>query len=53
MNRYCPDAYTFLCSTCKPDHRDHAMKVLAFEDAGFLIDRLLKMPFRQVATFIV
>jgi len=53
MNRYCPDAYSFLCSVCKPEHKDHAMKVLTIEDAAFLVDRLLKMPFKQAATFIL
>jgi len=53
MNRYCPDAYKVLCSACKTDHRDHAIKILNIEDLAFLIDRMLKMPFRQAGTFII
>ena len=42
-----------LCSSCKPDHRDHAIKILNIEDLAFLIDRMLKTPFRQAGTFII
>lgn len=45
MNRFCPAAFTLFCSACKPDHRDHSVKVLTLEDIGFLTDRLLKTPF--------
>jgi hypothetical protein len=52
MNKYCPNAYTILCNLCKNEHRDHQVKILTIEDIAFLIDRLLKMPFKQVGTFI-
>lgn len=52
MNRYCPDAYKVLCSSCRQDHRDHTINILSIEDICFLIDRLLKMPFRQVSCFM-
>lgn len=53
LNRYCPHAYNILCSVCKAEHRDHQVKVLTIEDIAFLVDRLLKMPFKQVGTYIV
>jgi hypothetical protein len=53
MNRYCPSAYIVLCSQCRVEHRDHEVKILSIEDIAFMIDRLLKMPFRQAGTFIV
>lgn len=46
MNRYCPDSFKIFCSNCKNDHRDHAIKVLTLEDTTFLIERLLKHPFK-------
>lgn len=52
MNRYCPDAYQVLCSACRQDHRDHTISLLSIEDLCFLIDRLLKMPFRQVTLYM-
>lgn len=53
MNRYCPEAYTILCSACRNEHRDHTVKVLTIEDVSFLVERLLKTPFKQVGTFII
>ncbi len=47
MNRYCPDSFRVFCSACKNDHRDHSIKVLTIEDVGFLVERLLKAPFRE------
>lgn len=52
MNRYCPNAYQVLCSSCRPDHRDHTINILSIEDICFLIDRLLKMPFKQVGLYM-
>jgi hypothetical protein len=48
MNRYCPDSFKVLCSSCKNDHRDHSAKILTIEDVSFLVERLLKSPFREV-----
>jgi hypothetical protein len=52
MNRFCPQAFTVLCLTCKPEHRDHSIKVLTIEDLTFLADRLLKTPFMQVGGYV-
>lgn len=52
MNRYCPDAFKVFCSTCKNDHRDHAIKILTIEDTTFLIERLLKQPFKEPNHYI-
>lgn len=52
MNRYCPDSFKVVCPTCKNDHRDHANKVLTIEDTTFLLDRLLKLPFREPNKYI-
>lgn len=46
MNRYCPDSFHVICPTCKNEHRDHAIKVLTIEDLSFLLDRLIKSPFK-------
>lgn len=46
LNRYCPESFKVFCATCKTDHRDHAVKVLTIEDVSFLVDRLLKTPFK-------
>jgi hypothetical protein len=52
MNRYCPDSFKVFCATCKNDHRDHSIKVLTIEDVSFLVDRLLKAPFKEVARVV-
>lgn len=52
MNRYCPDSFKVFCSTCKNEHRDHAIKILTIEDITFLVERLLKTPFKEVARYI-
>lgn len=52
MNRYCPDSFKVICSACKVDHRDHANKVLTVEDATFLIERLMKTPFKEVTSYV-
>jgi hypothetical protein len=52
MNRYCPNAFNIFCVTCKSEHRDHAIKVLTFEDVCFLTDRLLKTPFVEVGRYV-
>ena len=52
MNRYCPDSFKVFCSACKNDHRDHAMKILTIEDITFLVDRLLKAPFKQATRYV-
>lgn len=40
------------CSGCKNDHRDHSIKVLTIEDVSFLVERLLKAPFREVGRVV-
>jgi hypothetical protein len=52
MNRFCPQAFTVFCLACKPEHRDHSIKVLTIEDLTFLADRLLKTPFMQVGGYV-
>lgn len=52
LNRYCPKAYTMLCSACRPDHRDHTTKIMSIEDLCFLLDRLLKKPVHQVGRYM-
>jgi hypothetical protein len=52
MNRYCPNSFKIFCATCKIDHRDHAFKILTLEDITFLVDRLLKTPFKEVAKYV-
>lgn len=52
MNRYCPDSFKVFCAACKNDHRDHSIKVLTIEDVGFLVERLLKAPFREAGRVV-
>ena len=41
-----------MCALCKNEHRDHANKVLTLEDITFLIERLLKSPFKELTQYI-
>jgi len=52
MNRYCPESFKVFCAACKNDHRDHAIKILTLEDVSFLVDRLLKTPFKEVGRYV-
>jgi hypothetical protein len=52
MNRYCPDSFKVFCANCKNDHRDHAIKVLSIEDTTFLLERLLKLPFKEPNKYV-
>lgn len=48
LDRECLDGYRVICEGCKKDHRNHAIKLLTIEDVSFLLDRLVKMPFRAM-----
>lgn len=52
MNRYCQESFLPLCQACKSDHRDHSNKILTLEDITFLIERLLKSPFKELTCYI-
>lgn len=34
------------------DHKDHAAKILSLEDTTFLIERLMKVPFKETNRYI-
>ena len=53
LNRYCPESFSLFCATCKHEHRDHAFKVLSLEDASFLVERLLKTPYKEITYYVV
>lgn len=53
LNRYCPSSFTVICANCKQDHRDHIVKLLSIEDICFLVDRLLKTPFKQATNYMI
>lgn len=48
LERECLNGYKVICEGCKKDHRNHAIKLLTIEDVSFLLDRLVKMPFRAM-----
>jgi hypothetical protein len=52
MNKYCPDSFKVFCSACESEHEDHVIKILTIEDVSFLIDRLLKVPSKDITQAI-
>lgn len=49
MDRGCGESYKVLCDLCKKEHRNHAITLLNVEDVSFLLERLIKLPFKAMA----
>jgi hypothetical protein len=52
MNRYCPSSFTVMCSACKPEHRDHTIKILTLEDVQNFLNKFIKSPQKNDIKYI-